>query len=428
MTVARIAKQLDVSEAEEFQRLARLLCAHGLITAEFPVPGLLPAVRRYEHVLRNEFSRVLHYRLDVGPTCVRLTRRPAALSPHRPARTPTQRIFGRWAYTYLCLVLAALESLGEQTTISQLAEEVVRLRAGDTELPVDLTAADQRRGFVDALRWLEVRGVLEVRDGDTERFVSDRDADALYDIDRDIASRLLIATPSVLRDVQEAGDFLTEPLGYDADGTSRHARYWVTRRILTEPAIYYDELPDDERAYLRQNRSWLLRDLEQLTGCSSEARAEGIALIDTDQDPLTNASDRFPASGSVALAAMLLAERLTAATATAAAAATAATGANESESDAGSPVGRHLPVERLASEWQVIVDRYLDRFSADYRDAPAKLLDEALALLQRQQLIARPIAGLGGGSGDDVIVRPALARFAPVVTIAEPQLSLDGLA
>lgn len=414
MTLARVAKQLDVAELEEFQRLARVLLARGVVTADHPRPGLLAAIRRYETVLRAEFARVLRYRLDVGPTSARLTRRAAQLSAARPARTPTGRRFTRWGYTYLCLVLAALEALGEQTTISQLADEVLRLRAGDADLPVDLTAADQRRGFVDALRWLEVRGVLDVRDGDTERFLTDPDADALYDIDRDVASRLLVASPSVLRDVHAAADFLVEPYAATDEGTLQRLRYAVTRRIVTEPCVYYAELDEDERGYLRQNRGWLSRDIELLTGCPVEARREGVVLVDvgSGDDALTDRDDRFPATGSVALAAMLLAEVLL-----------ARLRDRESPSgEIGIPVG--VPVSRaeVGTWWHDdVVTRYRDRFTAEYRAEPDRLLADALALLARVELL---VAGADPHAADQLIVRPALARFRADVTVRDVQPTL----
>ena len=183
MTLARIAAHLDPArELDDFQAAARALVTHGLITERYPHAGALALVREFEEPLRNEFNRLCHWRLDVAPTCARLLRRPTELSVHRPARTATQsrRPFSPQAYAFLCLVLAALESLGEQTTISRLADEVARLRAGDDALALDLTAHSHRRAFVDAVAWLEHRGVLELVDGDTETFVGGG-GDALYD-------------------------------------------------------------------------------------------------------------------------------------------------------------------------------------------------------------------------------------------------------
>lgn len=396
MSVARVAVQLDPAELDDFQRAARLLLAHPLVTATHPRPGALALVRRWEQVLRTEFSRVLHYHLDVAPTCARLVRRSATISAHRPALMPTGRPFTRWTYTYLCLVLAALEGLGQQTTISQLAEEVGRLRAGDDALPVDLTRYDQRRALVDAVAWLEERGVLSLRDGTTESFLDD--GDALYDIDSDAASRLLVASPSVLREVTDAADFLAERYPPGDQWEQRRTSHRLARRLVTVPAVYYDDLPPDELAFARHRRTRLSDELERLTGCTVEARAEGLALVDAAIEPL--ARDPFPGRGAVAHAALLLGEQLCA--------------------RAGDGEGSTRVVSAPAADeaWAEVVAAHGDRFTADYRADPDRLRRDAFALLDRLDL-----AGLAPDGA--VAVRAALARYRPAVHRPDdPQLSL----
>ncbi|NLH64962.1 MAG: DUF2398 family protein, partial [Candidatus Microthrix parvicella] len=71
----RAAVQIDAGELEDFQRTARLLLGHPLVTPTWPNPRALTTVRRWEVPLRNEFSRVLGFRLDVGRSSARLYRR-----------------------------------------------------------------------------------------------------------------------------------------------------------------------------------------------------------------------------------------------------------------------------------------------------------------------------------------------------------------
>ena len=261
MTLARVAVQLDpANELDDFQAVARALLAHGLVTERFPQAGVLALVRRFEEPLRSEFERICHWRLDIGPHCARLFRRPAATSHYRPARSVTQsrRAFTPQAYASLCMVLAAIEGLGEQTTIRQLADEVARLRAGDDALPFDLTTHAHRRAFVDAVAWLQERDVLVLLDGDTEAFLA-TEGNALYDVDRATASRLLLSPPSVLAGLKDTEDFLDEPYPPTPEGAQSRARHRVHRRLLTEGALYYDDLPADERDYARQRRTRIER-------------------------------------------------------------------------------------------------------------------------------------------------------------------------
>jgi uncharacterized protein (TIGR02678 family) len=288
-------------------------------------------------------------------------------------------------------VLAALEGLGEQTTISQLADEVVRLRAGDETLPLDLTAHSHRRALVDAVAWLERRGVLELLDGDTETFLGGS-GDALYDVDRDAAGRLLVSPPSVLAGLTTPDDFLEEPYPPTIEGEQARARHRVHRRLLTESALYYDELPDDERDYARQRRTRIREDLERLTGTTLECRAEGHALIGLP------AAEPFPSGGAVAQAALLLGSELANVT---------------SEATETAPrVGRPVVAIDADAAWRRVVAAYGGRFTAEYRAEPDRLRTEAMSLLERLDLVDAMAHG-------DVLVRPILARYGAEVRLPE---------
>lgn len=392
MTLARIAAQLDpANELDDFQEAARILLSHGLVTERYPQPGALALVRRFEELLRKEFSRLCHWRLDVGPTCGRLLRRPAALSVSRPARTATQsrRAFKPQTYASMCMVLAAIEGLGEQTTITRLADEVARLRAGDDTLLFDLTSHAHRRAFVDAVAWLEHRGVLVLLDGDTETFLA-AGGDALYDVDRDAAGRMLVSPPSVLAGLATPDDFLDELYPPTPEGAQSRARHRVHRRILTEAVLYYDELPADERDYARQRRTRIREELERLTGCTLECRAEGQALIGLP------AAEPFPAGGAVAQAALLLGGEL----------------AGVAPSGSGDGMERTVPASEAAAAWRRVVAVYAGRFTGDYREDPDRLRDEATALLERLGLVVARADGA-------VTVYAALARYRATVRLPE---------
>ena len=406
-STARAAVQLEPTQLEEMQHAARVLLAHPIVTEHWPKPGSLVSVRRWETVLRNEFDRVLGYRLDVGRTCARLYRRPAALATNRGATTRTGRTLGRLGCSSLCLVLAAVEGLGEQTTASQIAEEVQRLRAGDDALPVDLTRYDQRRSFVDALKWLEERGVLALRDGEVDRWLSgDEGGDALYDLDTDIVSRLLVASPSVLRDVETIEDFLQEPSALSEDLRTRVLRHRVGRRIVTQPLVSFEDLDPLELAHFRHRRARVVRDMEQLTGLTLEIRAEGIVLVDSGEF----SRERFPGAGTETQAALLWSAGLVDS------ARREATEIDATQS-APSPWWR---VDSQAAEtaWQAVVDGYRLTFRAEYRDEPDRLRSVVEAMLVR--------FGLMRFSGEQLWCHAALARYRPEYqATADSMVELD---
>ncbi len=426
MTVglARVAAQLDDAEREDFQEAARTLLAHPLVTADWPSPAALPLIRRFEEPLRNEFSRMCRWRLDLGARYARLLRRPAEVTATRPAVTKTGRPFSPWAYAYWCLVLSALESVGAQTSISALAAEVARIRAGDDALPVDLTVFEQRKAFVDAVGVLEQRGILTLLDGDTDAFLTTPGAlsgDALYDVDTDAAGHLLVSPPSVLEGIDAPEAFLAETYPATPDGAAARVRHRVVRRLLLQPAVYYDELDEEERAYARVRRGRLRDEIERLTGCWLEARAEGMALVDAPS------AVTFPGSGAVAHIALIYGGEL-------AADALAPTApSNETPlSEPGAPEGPGRPdptstlpvigrrVDAVAAEaaWGRVVESFEDRFTGEFRDDQARLRRLVVELLERIDLVRR--------DGDDLVVRPAMARYRAEVRLPDPTPSLFG--
>jgi uncharacterized protein (TIGR02678 family) len=411
MTVglARVAAQLDVNEREDFQEAARILLAHPLVTAAWPAPGVLPVIRRFEEPLRNEFWRMCRWRLDLGARCARLLRRAPEVTSERPALSRTGRPFSPWAYAYWCLVLSALESVGTQTTISALADEVTRIRAGDDTLPVDLTVFEQRRAFVDAVGALEQLGVLTVVDGATEAFLATSEGlggDALYDIDADAAGHLLVSPPSVLAGIDTPEDFLAESYPATPDGEAAKVRHRVIRRLLLQSAVYFDELDEEERAFARHRRGRLRGEIERLTGRWLEIRTEGMALIEAPS------AITFPGTGVVAHAALLYGGELVDHVRRPAGPGTLAT---PEVPDPGRRIGPAADNEA----WARVVESFHDRFTSDYRDDHPRLRREALELLVRLDLVRMDADGL--------LVRPAMARYRADVRLPDPVPTLFGV-
>jgi uncharacterized protein (TIGR02678 family) len=71
--------------------------------------------------------------------------------------------------------------------------------------------------------------------------------------------------------------------------------------------VYYAELPEDERSYLVSQRHAITRRLTELTGLVAEMRAEGIAMVDPE-DELTDL--RMPEQGTDGHATLLVAAHI----------------------------------------------------------------------------------------------------------------------
>lgn len=380
---ARLAVHLGAHQLPELQRVARLLLARPLVTIADGDDFRL--VRRWETVLRNEFGQKLGYRLDVSRSAARLLRRPVALSADRGARLAgarAERVLSRWAYIYLCLILAALEAPGTQVLASELFDRIEQSARGNDELQLDAKEYAQRRAFRDAVRYLEQVGVLTVRDGDIDALARtstsvETSGLVLFDIDRDAAAMCLVASPSILREVRSIEDFVAEPAPTSTEARRRQARQRLNRRLLDQPVVMLHDLDDDEAELAWRNRRREAENITRLTGCSVELRREGMALIDHAVQPISRR--RFPASDGVAHAALLWLDDLVASSSV-----TAPLATSPAEDDSS-----HRPIDAATADasWKRIGDRYGSRFGKVAVERPEAFRDDCAELLVEFGLI-----------------------------------------
>ncbi|MFG1608569.1 TIGR02678 family protein [Actinoplanes sp. NPDC049265] len=297
----RFAAEVSDLELADYQRAVRLLLRHPLITATWPDEKALPRIRRFAAELRGDLSEAFGYRLELHGGTARLVRTADQLATDRPATSRTGRPFDRQRYAYLSLCLAALGRAGIQITLSELAGAVAADAGRVTGLGLDPDSGADRRAFVDAVGWLEERGVLRLADGSSSAWASDPDAgEALYDVARD-AVLALFRPPRVLQHIDSATDLLDRSLSGSGNAERRATAQAARRATLERPVVYYDDVSSEVGHHLRGQA--LSADLYRLTGLRLERRNEGVLLVDT----AGWSAERFPGTGSVAQAALLLA-------------------------------------------------------------------------------------------------------------------------
>lgn len=212
-----------------------------------------------------------------------------------------------------------IERGDRQVTLGQVAQQVMAAPGSEPAfsaagLTFRLDGADERRDCVAVLRLLLRFGVLRRVQGDEERYLRDPSADVLYNVVRAALATLLAArrSPSLIgaRDCEARLAALTaEPLPDTPDGRNRRIRTRLARVLLDDPALYYRDLGDEERAYFEKQRPFLMRELADATGLEREERAEGAALV----DPIGDAKDiGLPEEGTDGHVTLLLATWLAA--------------------------------------------------------------------------------------------------------------------
>ena len=312
-------------DAEERRRACRALLVRPLLRARSD-EALFRLARRHADDLRSWFFRETGWRLICDAETVRLLK---SYVPHGtvaegidatyPARARRDDpAFTRRRYVLLCLTLAALERSDAQVTLGRLAESVVleARQPGLEDVSFTLAGREERADVVAVIRLLLDYGVLRRVAGDEETYVISG-GDALYDVDRRVLATMLASPHSPSMVCVQLGDapsvgaieaaLHAQPVAYTEDEGNRRLRQAVSRRLLSDPVVYYDELAEDERAYLISQRVPITRRLADATGLVPELRAEGIALVDPD-DELTDL--RMPEQGTQGHATLLLAEHL----------------------------------------------------------------------------------------------------------------------
>jgi uncharacterized protein (TIGR02678 family) len=306
---------IPAEEQAQRRSALRSLLAKPLLVADTDSETLV-LVRRHQTELREWLSRETGWRLIADSETARLFKTAPALSDaSHPVRGHNKEPFGRRRYVTLCLALSALARADAQTTLGSLADDVLTAAAepalAATGFTLTLDSRADRSDLVAVVRLLLGWGVLTRVAGDEEAYLS-AGADVLYDVRRPVLSVLLSGTrgPSTVTAVpfeNRLAALTAEPVAETDELRNQALRRRLTRRLLEDPVVYYDELAEDERAYLLSQRHAITRRIEDATGLVPEMRAEGIAMVDPE-DELTDV--RMPEQRTDGHVTLLVAEHL----------------------------------------------------------------------------------------------------------------------
>ncbi|GIF26688.1 uncharacterized protein (TIGR02678 family) [Actinoplanes tereljensis] len=369
-----MAEDLDIALATERRRAVRALLANPLLLTEHPD---FPLVRRHAEWLKSWFGNFLGYRLVVEAGFARLFKAGMEPGRGRPLRRSTGPFTPRM-YAYLTLAVAVLLTGPEQVLLSNLVADI---RAAAVEAGIDLDDAQrqtERRALGAAIRQLVAWTALREDQGTVAGYAEDDQAEALLTVNRDIVAHLLATPPGRASTPEEFIQYAAEA----GPGGPRHA---VRRRLVEQPVTYVDDLTDDERTWLRREqrrdeRAWL-----EYAGLQAEIRAEGVALLDPE-DELTDM--QFPGSGTVAQAALLAIGDLV----------------TSLRPEPGPlTTGVPLPIEELDRVLAALTERHARRWAGRYLEDPLLLREEVVALLIDMGILAR---------GNDFLLLAAAARYA----------------
>ena len=215
----------------------------------------------------------------------------------------------------MCLALSALARADAQTTLGSLADDVLTAAAepelAATGFTLTLDSRADRSDLVAVVRLLLGWGVLSRVAGDEDAYLS-AGTDVLYDVRRPVLGVLLsgVRGPSVVTAPsfeERLAELTAEPVAESDELRNQALRRRLTRRLLEDPVVYYDELDEDERATCCPSGTRSPGGSSEATGLIAEMRAEGIAMVDPD-DELTDV--RMPEQRTDGHVTLLVAEYL----------------------------------------------------------------------------------------------------------------------
>jgi uncharacterized protein (TIGR02678 family) len=291
-------------EREEFRVILRALLMRPLRHRIGPDTEIVDLSRIHKAALHAWFDRELGWQLLVDRDRIRLFKIPADPS-YAPGDVPSARQCALY-----CLLLAVLEDCDHQTVISELVDKITALTVTRPGLRrFDSGRHRERSDLIAMIRMLTRQGALTPTESSAattehENAFLHGNGNAIYDIDHRTAA-LLVSCPVPPTAAADPADLIGQTvtdLGRQRDQRLHHA---VMRRLVDQPVLYFDELSEDELAYLQAHRAALLSVLRSDLGVRVETRAEGIAIID---DELTD--QVFPGTSTVPFAALLMADLL----------------------------------------------------------------------------------------------------------------------
>lgn len=165
-------------------------------------------------------------------------------------------------YCLLCALLIFLDDKydGEQFLLSELIEDVEKIISKTMEM--DFTRFSDRKSLVRMLRFAQDKEILKISEGSLENVESNREKEILYE-NTGLSSYFSVHYDFDISGFEDYGDFENVENGY-SDNEKGHARTSrVYRKLLLQPAMYWDTKDDADGIYVKNQRNTISERLDK---------------------------------------------------------------------------------------------------------------------------------------------------------------------
>lgn len=168
-------------------------------------------------------------------------------------------------YCILCVILMYLEDKeeGEQFLLSELIDYVETKLKG--EVLIDWTSFSQRKSLVRVLQYMEKIQMLRVYEGSSEAFGLEQGQEVLYE-NTGYSKYFATSFPMDITEFETWEDFEKQRFEeiQEDRGAARINR--VYRQLAVCPVMYWEGNEDADSLYLKNQRQWVSRYLEENLG------------------------------------------------------------------------------------------------------------------------------------------------------------------
>lgn len=168
-------------------------------------------------------------------------------------------------YCILCVILMYLEDKeeGEQFLLSELIDYVETKLKG--EVSIDWTSFSQRKSLVRALQYMEKMQMLRVYEGRSEAFGLEQGQEVLYE-NTGYSKYFATSFPMDISEFETWQDFEKQRFEEIQDDRGAVRINRVYRQLAVCPAMYWEGNEDADSLYLKNQRQWVAKHLEENLG------------------------------------------------------------------------------------------------------------------------------------------------------------------
>lgn len=254
----------------------------------FDIKRVLPQYHRF-------INELLGWNLVVNESIIKLEKVP----PRSMAWMGIEDFIETMDYCLLCTLLLYLEDLddGEQFLLSSLTT-AIEIYAAES-YPVDWTRYTHRKSMVRVLQYAQNNGLLVVYDGNSEGFGNSRDQEVLYE-NTGLSRHFPVHFGRDVSECRTVEDF--EAFSWEGDGERGRQRInRVYRQLTLSPALYWSEGDQADYEYVKNQRQWLAKYLDEALGGELQIHKNGAFFVFNEESRFGAYHPRELALSDVAL-------------------------------------------------------------------------------------------------------------------------------